>query len=347
MAEIKVNKPGFLTTIQDMGRVGYQQFGMPVAGAMDPFSLQIANALVGNDPGEGVLEITMMGPELEFSGEALIAITGADLSPVVNERPVPMWQSFMVKTGDVLTFRGLKKGCRSYLAAAGGFQVPLIMGSKSTYLKGNLGGFEGRALKAGDILKINSGDIKLKALSGAYLPEKLRPIYGNSYTVRVILGPQDDYFTQEGIKTFLNSDYKVTNEADRMGLRLEGPKIEHKEGADIISDGIALGSIQVPGHGSPIVMMADHQTTGGYTKIATVITPDIGLMAQAKPGDTIRFVPVEIEEAHEILKEYYKVLKEGVVLPSPPPKITKPAMTYNLRINGKEYHVVVEEMWDS
>lgn len=346
MGTLKVNKPGFLTTLQDLGRIGYQEFGMPVAGAMDPFSLQIANKLVGNEPGEGALEITMMGPELEFIGEALIAITGADLSPVINGRQVPMWQSFLVKTGDILTFKGLKKGCRSYVAVAGGFDVPLIMGSKSTYLKGKLGGFEGRALKAGDTLKINSKDEKTKSYKGAFLPEKLRPVYGNNYTIRVILGPQDDYFTDEGIRTFLNSTYKITNEADRMGLRLDGPKIQHKEGADIISDGIALGSVQVPGHGNPIVMMADHQTTGGYTKIATVITPDINLMGQAKPGDSIQFTQVDIDQAHEILKEYYKVLKEGREMPTSTPKNTRPPKTYNLKINGKEYSVVVEEVWD-
>lgn len=343
---IKVNKSGFLTTVQDLGRAGYQQFGMPVAGAMDAFSLQIANQLVGNEPDEGALEITMMGPELEFTGEALIALTGGNLSPCINGKEAPMWQSLVVKSGDTLTFKGMRKGCRSYLAVAGGFDLPSIMGSKSTYLKGKLGGFEGRALKAGDSLKIKPRDSKTKLSSGAFLPERLQPVYGNNYSIRVILGPQDVYFTEEGIHTFLNSTYQVTNEADRMGLRLEGPKIEHKMGADIISDGIALGSVQVPGHGSPIVMMADHQTTGGYTKIATVITPDINLMAQAKPGDSIRFVQVKIEEAHQLLKDYYKVLKEGIEIPSPLPKFIRPPKTYNLKINGKDYNVVVEEVQD-
>jgi len=341
---IKVNKPGFLTTVQDLGRMGYQQFGMPVAGAMDQFSAQIANQLVGNEWSEATLEITMMGPELEFIGEALIALTGADLTPTINGKPAPMWQSFTVKTGDILSFKGMKKGSRSYVAVAGGLEIPEIMGSKSTYLKGKLGGYEGRALKAGDSLKVKTIDSQIKAFKGYYLPEKLRPTYGNSYKIRVVLGPQDDYFTEEGIKTFFNSPYKITHEADRMGFRLDGPKIEHEKGADIISDGIAFGAVQVPGHGSPIIMMADRQTTGGYAKIATVITPDIPLLSQAKTGDTIQFVKVNIEEAHELLRDYYKLLAEGVVKPAPPEKIAVPVKKYNLRINGKEYDVVVEEV---
>jgi len=339
---IKVIKPGFLTTVQDSGRMGYQQFGMPVAGAMDQFSVQIANRLVGNEPDEGALEITMMGPELEFIGEALLAITGADLTPVINGKPAPMWQSFTVKMGDVLSFKGMKSGTRSYLAIAGGLDLPEIMGSKSTYLKGKLGGYEGRALKAGDTLRVKAPAYEFKSFKGAYLPEKLRPKFGNSYTVRVVLGPQDDYFTEEGIKTFFASTYKITHEADRMGYRLDGPKIEHKQGADIISDGIALGAVQVPGHGSPIVMLADRQTTGGYAKIATVITPDINLLSQAKTGDTVNFVKVEIEEAHELLKDYYKLLAEGVVKPEPPEKQKGTVKKYNIRIDGQEYSVVVE-----
>lgn len=337
MAFIKVIKPGMLTTVQDRGRFGYQQWGIPVAGAMDEYALRIANLLVGNQENEGCLELTMLGPTLEFLEEGLIALTGGDLGAQLNGHKCPLWQSFFVKKGDVLNFSGLRQGCRGYLAVAGGLDIPLFMGSKATYLRGKMGGLEGRALKVGDELKKGL----LQGEQRAMTPLKAPAEYGYSLSdvieARVVLGPQDDCFTAVGIKTFFNSEYKVTVEGDRMGYRLEGPQIQHQEGADIISDGIAIGSIQVPGHGFPIVMMADRQTTGGYTKIATVITPDLPKLAQAKPGDTVVFKAVSLEEAHDIYRKYedkIKRFKERAL----------PLRAFRLKINNKSYLVEVEEV---
>lgn len=337
MAFIKVIKPGMLTTVQDRGRFGYQKWGIPVAGAMDEYALRIANLLVGNQENEGCLEITILGPTLEFLDEGMVALTGGDLGARINGHACTSWQSFFVKKGDVLSFSGLRQGCRAYLAIAGGIDVPLFMGSKATYLRGKMGGLEGRALCAGDELKKGSLNDEQKEMAPRKVPQEYRYCFSNRIEARVVMGPQNDGFAQEGIKTFLNSEYKVTVEGDRMGYRLEGPQIQHKEGADIISDGIAIGSIQVPGHGFPIVMMADRQTTGGYTKIATVITPDLPKLAQAKPRDTIVFKAVSLEDVNDIYREYEKKIKELQ-------ESFIPIVVFRFKINNKEYLVEVEEV---
>lgn len=343
MTAIKVIRPGMYTTIQDLGRYNYQKSGMPVAGAMDLFSLMAANMLVGNRDDEACFEATLMGPELEFDSDAVIAVTGGNLSPKVNGRDIDMWSRIKVYKGDVLSFGPIKDGCRSYIAVSGGIDVPIVMGSKSTYVRGKIGGVEGRILKAGDYVKTGHAD---NVPSGAVkLPQELIPTYSSNTTVRVVLGPQDDYFTEEGIKTFLGSEYQVTNEADRMGYRLSGPKIAHKGGADIISDGITMGSVQVPGHGSPIVMMADRQTTGGYTKIATVITPDINYIGQLKPGDKIRFKSITIKEAQEIYKDYKNKLDSiKQYINNYKPNNAAGARKFRVRINSKEYELLVQEI---
>ncbi|SFR13209.1 biotin-dependent carboxyltransferase family protein [Desulfoscipio geothermicus] len=303
MALLRIIKPGLLTTIQDRGRFHYQKWGVPVAGAMDEYALRVGNILVGNHENEGALEITLFGPEIEFLAPGLVAITGADLGARLNDLDCALWRSFRVRKGDILQFTGLRSGCRAYLAVAGGFKIPEIMGSKSTYLRGSIGGMDGRALREGDELEneiqVNNINLTVREAPPAY---RYKP--ANSQVVRVILGPQHDAFTQEGIMTFLDSEYKVAPESDRMGCRLDGPAIRHKNGADIISDGIAMGSIQVPGNGKPIIMLADRQTTGGYAKIATVITPDLWKIAQAKPGDSLRFTKVTLEQAHKIYRQY-------------------------------------------
>ncbi len=239
---------------------------------MDSFPHRVSNLLVGNDLFEAVLEVTLLGPEIEFLEDCVIAITGGNLSPVINKKSINMWKSIHVKKGDILSFGQIKSGCRSYISFAGGIDVPLVMGSKSTYIKGKIGGYEGRSLISKDILKIGSSKDNFKSLKGRTIHLKHKPIYTNEFEVRVILGPQDDYFTDKGINTFLSSQYVITNECDRMGYRLDGEKIEHIKGADIISDGIAFGAIQIPDNGKPIIMMADRQTTGGYTKIAHIIS---------------------------------------------------------------------------
>lgn len=341
MADIKMIRPGMYTTIQDLGRFNYQRSGMSVAGAMDSFSLKTANILVGNDEGEACFETTLTGPEIEFDCDALIAVTGADLSPNVGGKDIKMWSSVKLHKGDVLSFGTIKSGCRSYIAVAGGIDVPVVMGSKSTYVKGHVGGFEGRPLKAGDGINLVEPGRNMN-LGNTKLQSKFIPDYKNEIEVRVVLGPQDDYFTEDGIKTFLNSEYKVTNEADRMGYRMSGPEIAHKNGADIISDGITLGSVQVPGHGMPIIMMADRQTTGGYTKIATVITPDIDYMGQLKPGDKVRFKAIDIKEAQKLYKEYFNMIQDikssiksvNIVI----------SRRFKVKVNSKEYEILVEEV---
>ena len=299
MMGMTISSGGFLTTVQDAGRTGYQQSGVPVAGVMDPRSFAIANILVGNDKDEAVLEITMMGPAATFDEATVIAVTGGNLSPALNGSPMPMYRAVLVKPGDKLTFGMQVSGCRAYLAVAGGFDIEPVMGSRSTYLKAQIGGVEGRKLGKDDRLGFRAPVTDLPNLEqGRFV--KAEDFTAAHKTLRVVMGPQDDAFTEKGLKTFLGTAYSVTNQFDRMGCRLEGEVVEHISGGDIISDGISMGAVQVPSAGQPIIMLADRQTTGGYTKIANVITADFPLIAQCKFGDTIRFKAVSITEAQDI-----------------------------------------------
>lgn len=343
MGQIKIIKPGLLTTVQDLGRYGYQQYGVTVSGVMDNISARLANILVGNDEGEGLLEITMLGPEIEFLEAMVIAITGGDLFPILNNNAVAMGKSLLVKKGDKLAFKGIKNGCRSYIAFSGGIEVPIIMGSKSTFTRGNIGGYEGRALKAGDTLPIGNHKVSLSSLVGNEIYENLYE-YKNNIELRILLGPQEHAFTEKGLQTFLTNEYSVTNECDRMGYRLQGEKIEHEDGGDIISDGIAMGAIQVPSHGNPIIMMADRQTTGGYTKIGNIITVDLPKVAQAKAGDKIAFKEVTIEEAHHWLKELEGKIDSLKQQCRTKQKEVIKTREFHIKVNGKPYEVMVEEL---
>lgn len=305
MNTFKIVNPGLFTTIQDRGRWGYQQYGVSVGGVMDLFSMETANLLVGNDPSEGVLEMTLIGPELLVQGEAVIAVCGANLDARMNDKPLPLWTAVPVRDGDELSFPMAVTGLRAYLAVCGGFNVPLVLGSKSTHTRAKMGGFQGRKLEAGDRLEIGEGKNDPILLR---LPPERIPSYPKSAKIRVVLGPQDDAFTPEGLETFLSSEYTITPESDRMGYRLEGKSITHRERADIISDGIAFGAVQVAGNGQPTIMLADRQTTGGYTKIATVISPDLPLLAQMGPGARLTFERLSYEEAHEIYLTWRKDL---------------------------------------
>lgn len=298
---IKIISPGPLSTIQDEGRFGYMSVGFSPSGAMDSRAMRIANILAGNNQTDGVIEMTLMGITAEFTCKTVIAITGADMEPEINGNPIPMYRSVAVEKGDILSMKLAKNGLRAYLAAAGGFDIEPVMGSMSTNLKCGIGGFNGRKLMAGDELPLRrSAELFSVGRRKSYMGEE----YPDSIEVRVIMGPQDDYFTENGIKTFLNSEYKVTDKSDRMGVRLSGDMIENKAGVDIISDGIVTGSIQIPPAGTPIIMMTDHQTTGGYAKIATVISTDIRKIAQAKPGTNLKFTAVsERKAAWELWKE--------------------------------------------
>ena len=300
MSDLLVVEPGLLSTVQDLGRPGYQRLGVPPSGPFDRPAFVVANRLVGNPDGVAGLELTLKGPRLEARRECLVAVTGAEMPITINDQPAPAWTALRLRPGDVLAFRLVTAGCRAYLAVAGGIDVAPALGSRATYLRGRLGGVEGRALQKGDALPV--GPRPPAVPEGRHVPPDRRPTYPPEVECRVVLGPQDDRFTPEGIAAFLEGPYEVTPQADRMGYRLKGPAIAHARGHDIISDGIPLGGIQVPGEGQPIVLLVDRQTTGGYTKIATVIGPDIARIGQTRPGQRIRFHRVSLAEAHAALR---------------------------------------------
>lgn len=354
---IRILEPGFLTTIQDEGRMAYEDLGVSISGAMDRRALYIGNMLVNNPPGEGALEITVIGPRIEFTEDNIIAITGGDFTPVINDFSVDMYKAIRVKKGDILSFKGIKSGCRAYMALAGGFNVPEIMKSKSTNINAKLGGYKGRKLQKGDEILCQSPKCNLHNLENRSL---LREEFHNNHIVlRVLMGPQDDYFTSKGIETFLKETYAITNDFDRMGYRLQGPGIEHINGGDIITDGIAFGAIQVPSKGQPIIMVADRQTTGGYAKIANVISVDLPKLAQTKWGDKISFKKVTIEEAQRLyLKELEELesMKEYLNTNNSNSKTienhgerknihsSKEVKLYRIVVNGIEYMVKCEEV---
>lgn len=303
MPTFEILHPGVLTTVQDLGRHGYQKYGLAVSGSSDQYAHRLANLLVANSPKAAVLEVTLVGLKIKILKSTVLAITGGDLQPKLNGRPVPMWSAFPVQEGDVLHFSGVKSGCRAYLAAAGGIDVPLVLGSRSTDTVGKIGGFESRPLQKGDIIKTFSVPLSKVAKLRKRLHPDLIPEYPEHLDIRVVLGPQEDAFTERGIKTFFSSTYTVSKELDRMGCRLEGPTIEHREGADILSEGLFMGAIQVPKNGLPIVFLVGRQSVGGYTKIGGVISVDMPKLAQVKPGNTIRFHQVDIAEAQRLYRE--------------------------------------------
>ena len=296
MSALFVADPGLLTTVQDLGRFGHQRVGVPPSGPMDRVAFLVANRLVGNPDGAAAFECTIKGPRLEVRQAATVAVAGAPMGFTVNGQAAAPWTAVAVRPGDVIGFQMASAGCRAYLAVAGGIDVPPALGSRATYLRGRLGGMGGRALQKGDALPV--GAAAGAAREGRMVPEARRPPYPAERECRVILGPQDDRFTAEGIRAFLEGVYDVTPQADRMGYRLNGPEIPHVRGHDIVSDGIPLGGIQVPGERQPIVLLVDRQTTGGYTKIATVIGVDIGAIGQTRPGHRVRFRRVTLAEAH-------------------------------------------------
>ena len=298
---IRILKGGMLTTVQDLGRTGYQSQGFSVAGVMDVRSFKIANLLLDNPENEAVLEFTLIGPTLEFTSATIIAITGGDFQPKINGEAVPMYKALYINKGDVLQLGSARTGSRGYIAFSSYLDIPVIMGSRCTNMKSGLGGFKGRKLEAGDYMNFR--------IKRRYLPFFLsRHLDLNEFDqeeseLRVVLGPQDDLFSKQGIETFLNNEYTVTGEFDRMGCRLEGPFIAAKETSDIISDGIAFGSVQVPSHGKPIILLSDRQTTGGYAKIATVASVDIPKLVQRKMDHKIRFKAISVQEAQDLYLE--------------------------------------------
>ena len=292
---VLVKTPGPLTTVQDEGRFFYQSSGIRPSGVMDGAAYEAANALVGNAKGEAVLEMTFLGATLEFQSAAWFALTGADMQAKLDGVPVERYRAVRAEAGQTLAVGMAATGCRGYLAVRGGFDVPLVMGSRSTDVSAKLGGFEGRALKAGDVLPTLAAD-DWTPTDLCYEP----PVYESEITVRVVPGPQEEYFTAAGVDTFFSAAYEISPNSDRMGLRLDGPEIESISGTDIVSDGIVFGSIQVPSGGVPIILMADHQTAGGYAKIGTVLSFDLPKLAQARPGDVVWFARISAEEAQAL-----------------------------------------------
>ena len=303
-AKLNIINPGMMATVQDKGRFGYQSQGITAAGAMDLEALRIANALVGNDPYQAALEFSYFAPEFiveEMSVRlALVGDMTAKIQPANGDEAyeVKGRQSFLMEVGDRFKPGPLNNRVYGYLAVEGGIDVPEFLGSQSTYARSNLGGFEGRTLAPDDLLPVSSAQsIEKQDLAVPALPD-----WEASQPIRVVLGPQDDYFADEQNALFLNQTYTVSRQVDRMGMRLEGEALTHIAGADIASDGIAIGSIQVPANGLPIILLSDHQTAGGYSKIATVISSDLPRLAHMKAGNSLTFQSVSVEEAEEILR---------------------------------------------
>ena len=296
MSGLLVLKPGLHTTVQDLGRFGLQAYGVPVSGALDPEALRLANALVGNAPDEAALEVLHAGPTLEITAPALrVALAAHDGELVIENaarRVLPPWQAAVLPRGTRLRVVASRAAVCAYLAVGGGFDVKLVAGSRATYVRGGFGGWQGRALTVGD---------ELPAPRLALPPGRLRrlavPPDPGVGPLRVVLGPQDDYFTAEAIATLAGADFMVTRAADRMGLRFDGPKLAHRGGHDIVSDGTAAGALQVPGDGRPLLLLADRQTTGGYPKIATVCTADMPRAGRLRPGDRVRFAVIDVAAA--------------------------------------------------
>lgn len=308
MIDAKIIEPGLLTTIQDSGRNGYYSVGIPNSGPADNFSANIANMLLENSLDDAVLEITMTAPKIQFQKETKIAITGALIQPKINDAPVQMWQTLIIKDNDILSFGEIKKGFRIYIGIKNGFLVKPILGSASTYLPGKWGGYEGRNLISGDGLYYSNLE-KNQEIDLFFFPEKCIPKYNDKLTIRVIMGPDTEHFPVKTLKKFFSSSYKVTTLSNRIGLRLQGEKIQHLNTKDIISDGTNYGSIQVPSDGQPIILLNDRGTTGGYPIIATVISADYHLIAQAKPNTEIQFKETNLSFAYQ----EYKNLKSNIM----------------------------------
>ena len=297
---IRIADPGPQTTVQDLGRVGQLRYGIPPSGPVDVRAFVIGNRLVGNADGAAGLECTLVGPRFTVECAGAIAVTGAAAPVTVNGATADPWTTLALSPGDAVRVGAARAGIRVYVAFSGGLDVPPVLGSRATYLRGRLGGVEGRSLKRDDVLRLLPAPMPaVRALAAAQIP----PLETEP-EIRVVLGPQADRFTAEGIAAFLGGTYAMLPQSDRMGARLAGPPIAHARGHDIISDGIALGSIQVPGDGQPIVLLVDRQSTGGYTKIATVGSFDIGRIGQVKPGQRVRFRAIDVAEAHRVRRAW-------------------------------------------
>lgn len=307
---IKVITGGMQTTVQDLGRIGYQAQGVPVGGAMDRVALRLANLLVGNDESCAALETTIIGPALTFEQDTLLALTGADLEGAIDGVPVPLWHPIWAERGSTLRFGRAVTGCRTYVGVGGGVDVPFAFGSRSTYLRAKFGGYEGRSLKSGDLLHVGTPSTlssRIAASLGAggrrsviarwSASPSLRPAYGDDVVVRIVAGAHHPALSEAGSTTLSSATFKVSSSSDRMGYRLEGAEVSLEKPLELLSEGTTCGTVQLPPGGAPIVLMADAQTTGGYPRIGEVISVDLPIVAQLKPGDRLRFRVVPLDEA--------------------------------------------------
>ena len=330
---VTVISPGALSLVQDAGRTGYQRFGVSVCGVMDPHALLAGNRLVGNQPGAAAVEVTFGGASFMFAAGTLVALTGAQMQAAVEGTPVPTWESFVVPPGATLEiFPAASGGLRALVCVAGGIATAPVLGSRSTHAASGLGGLNGGPLKPGDVLPL--GEPQTSAGAGNAVPPGLRPLVSNEIDIRVVPGPQDDMFTDAGKTTFYSSAYTVTEQSNRQGLRLDGPEIEAVDGRyDIVSDAVVFGSVQVPGDGKPIVLMADRQTTGGYAKIGVVATVDLPLLAQARPGAVVRLSPVTVRDAQARLREANAALHAADLTAG----VTR--IAERMRVSGVDYDI--------
>jgi antagonist of KipI len=303
---IRVAKPGFFTTVQDLGRYGYAHLGISPGGAADSLSFRIANLLVGNEANTPALEMTLLGATLEFEESAVIAITGANCGCKTCEDQVPANAAVELPAGAVLQCGSMTTGARSYLVVQGGFDVPLVMGSASTFVAAHFGGFQGRRLQKGDVLLVGKHDAKrVRALR----PDALDRVYTHG-PLRITKGAQQDWFSSEAFEKLCSSTYVVSEQSDRTGLRLKGAAMQPRKQVELLTDGIPLGAIQVPQDGQPIILFVDQQTTGGYPKIANMIAADMHRVGQLRPRDEVRFSEVSIAEAVEAQREQEKRLQK-------------------------------------
>lgn len=289
-----------LATLQDAGRTGWRKFGVPASGAMDPFAFRAANLLAGNDPHCAAVEIGLGGIALRALHDCVVSVAGVGFALSIYIWDFPLWSSYYARSGWTIRLNKLDSGVWAYLAISGGVQTPLVLGSSSTYLRGAFGGLDGRRLQAGDVLRSGIPSRPLNELAARTLPESARPAYSDHPTMDVVMGPQEKYFTDDSTATFMSQAYEVSPNSDRMGYRLEGPALVHRDKVELVSEGMTMGTIQVPANGQPIVMMADSPTTGGYPKIGTVVRADLPLLAQCAPGKgRIRFRRTTVAQAQE------------------------------------------------
>lgn len=314
MIMIKVLKPGFLTTVQDFGRFGYAHLGISASGAADALSLRVGNLLVGNSQNAAALEMTLTGGVFEFEADSIVAVTGSDFGPTVRGGEIPRWSSVAIKAGDRLECGPTKSGARCYLCIHGGISCQQMLGSVSTHLLTGIGGIDGRALKKGDLLKVGDGanpSVRLTRL----LPSTIK-ILEEKKNLLVTAGPQRDWFAGGAQKTFFSSTYSVSEDSNRMGLRLNGPVLSRVTQKEMLTEGVSLGAIQVPQSGQPIILFVEHQTTGGYPKIANVITADFHRLGQLRPRDVVQFEAVSFERADELFKQQETLINPQSFIPA-------------------------------